>query len=133
MPIPYQIDHTQSLIRTKCVGNINLQDVLGHFDELEKDPHCPPMLDVLLDFSDLESVPDTDQLMAVVDRMRRVGHRVKFGACAIVAKSDLLFGIARMYTVYAEPHFATARVFRDFLQAEFWLNSVRNGDTGREG
>jgi hypothetical protein len=128
MPIPYQIDTTQSLIRTKCVGNVSLQEVLGHFDALEKDPDCPPMLDVLLDFSDLETVPETDQLMAVADRMRRASRRVKFGACAIVAKSDVIFGIARMYTVYAEPHFTTARVFRDFLQAEFWLNSVRNGE-----
>ena len=127
MPIPYQIDHTQSFIHTKCVGNVSLEEVLGHFDELEKDPDCPPRLDVLLDFSDMQSLPDTDQLVAVADQMRHVAYRVKFGACAIVAKSDIMFGIARMYTVYAEPHFATARVFRDFLQAEFWLNSMRNG------
>jgi hypothetical protein len=83
------------------------------------------VLDVLLDFSELKSIPDSNQLMEVVDRMRRVSGRVKFGACAIVANSDLLFGVARMYTVYAEPHFRIARVFRDFLQAEFWLKSVR--------
>lgn len=127
MPVAYQIDHTQSLIHTKCVGNINLEEVLGHFDELEQDPDCPPMLDVLLDFSEMQAIPDTDQLMAVADRMRHVAHRVRFGACAIIAKSDIIFGIARMYAVYAEPHFTTVRVFRDYIQAEFWLNSVRNG------
>jgi hypothetical protein len=37
MPVAYQIDHTQSLIHTKCVGNINLEEVLGHFAELEVD------------------------------------------------------------------------------------------------
>ena len=130
MPIPYQIDRTQALIRTKCIGNVSLDEVLGHFDELEANPDCPPLLDVLLDFSDLETVPDSDQLVAVADRMRRVSRRVKFGACAIVAKSDLLFGIARMYAIHAEPHFRIARVFRDFLQAEFWLKSVKNGSGG---
>jgi len=130
MPIPYQIDHKESLIRTKCVGKVSLEDVLGHFDDLERDPHCPRSLDVLLDFSDLETVPDTVQLMAVADRMRRLESRVRFGACAIVAKSDVIYGIARMYTVYAESQFRIARVFREFLQAEFWLQSVRNGTAG---
>ena len=127
MPIPYQIDHKESLIRTKCVGKVSLEEVLGHFDELEKDPDCPRSLDVLLDFSELETVPNPVQLMAVADRMHRIKDRVKFGACAIVAKSDVIYGIARMYTVYAEPQFRIARVFREFLQAEFWLQSVRNG------
>jgi len=119
---PYPIVHSHEV----C-GKRQPRGSSGHFDELEKDPDCPPRLDVLLDFSDMQSLPDTDQLVAVADQMRHVAYRVKFGACAIVAKSDIMFGIARMYTVYAEPHFATARVFRDFLQAEFWLNSMRNG------
>jgi hypothetical protein len=132
MPILFQIEHSKALIRTKCVGNVTLEEVLAHFDELASTPNCPPMLDVLLDFSELESVPGSGDLMAVADRMRRVASRVKFGACAIVAKSDVIFGIARMYTVYAEPHFRTTRVFREFLQAEFWLQSARQ-NAGSEG
>jgi hypothetical protein len=132
MPIPFHIDHSEKLIRTKCIGNISLDEVLEHFDQLANTPDCPPVLDVLLDFSELETVPDSSQLMAVADRMRRVASRVRFGACAIVAKSDLIFGIARMYTVYAEPHFRITRVFREFLQAEFWLRSVQQ-NAGSEG
>jgi len=125
MPIPYQIDIETSVIRTKCVGAVSLEDVLGHFDKLETDPRCPRQLDVLLDFSELETVPEKDQLIAVADRIERLKGQVTFDVCAIVVKSDVIYGVARMFAVFAESQFRMTRVFREFLQAEFWLQSVR--------
>jgi hypothetical protein len=62
--------------------------------------------------------------------MHRLERKVKFGVCAIVAKSDLLYGIARMFAVVAGSQFELARVFREFLEAEFWLQSVRRQTSG---
>ena len=38
MPVTYVIDAQQKLIRTKCIGNVTLPEVIGHFRELERDP-----------------------------------------------------------------------------------------------
>jgi len=123
MPIPYRIDTAEAIIRTHCVGDITLQEVLAHFDEIENDPDCPERLDVLLDFSELGSTPSIFQLLSVTDRIRSA--KVRFGSVAIVAKTDLFYGVARMFATLAETQFFRARVFREFLQAEFWLKSVR--------
>lgn len=60
-----------------------------------------------------------------MNRIEGLRYRVRFGACALVAQSDLLYGIARMFSVLAETQFEQIRVFRDFLPAEFWIHSVR--------
>ena len=87
MPVTYEIDPVRNLIRTTCFGNVRLQDVMAHFDELQRDPHRPDRLDVLLDLRDMDAPPQAPQLQAVADRVGLVEGLV-FGACAIVAKSS---------------------------------------------
>lgn len=45
-----------------------------HFDELEASPGRTERLDVLLDLTGVTSLPDTQQLRAVADRIERVGY-----------------------------------------------------------
>lgn len=122
MPIRYEIDRAKGLIRTTCWGEVRLQEVLAHFDELEDDPTRPSHLDVFLDLCGMTSPPRTPELQTAVDRIRRVSG-LGFGLCAIVADRDVLFGIARMFEVFAEDHFEKVAVFRDAAEAEDWLRS----------
>ena len=55
VPVVYQI--SKGLIRTRCYGPVTLPEVAEHFRELERDPDCPPRLDVLLDLRDITSLP----------------------------------------------------------------------------
>ena len=121
MPVIYKIDTAKQTIRTQCVGDITVDDVLGHFRKLEMDPECPPCLDVLLDLTQTDSVPQSGNLRDVVGAIAQVRHRVHFGACAIVASTDAMFGMLRMFEVYAEQYFRITRVFRDLPDAEAWL------------
>ncbi|MGE5647557.1 MAG: STAS/SEC14 domain-containing protein [Acidobacteriota bacterium] len=123
MPITYRIDRSTGIIRTKCAGVVTLEDVLGHLRALESDPECPPRLDVLLDFSEWTSEANGAELRAAGDAVGSVSHRVQFGACAIVAPTDLLFGMARMFEVFAEAWFRAIQVFRAAAAAEAWLSS----------
>jgi len=122
MPITYEIDAARSLIRTTCFGHVRLQDVMAHFDELQRDPNRPDRLDVLLDLRDMAAPPEAPQLQAVADRVSLVEGLV-FGACAIVASKESMFGMARMFEVLARPYFAELRTFRDVAAAEEWLES----------
>src|SRR5215813_5845170 len=132
MPVSYQIDQIQGIIRTKCLGNVTLDEVIEHFGALEQDPECPDHLDVLLDLSETTSKPNADQLKAVSNEIGRIRKRVRFDACAIVACQDALFGMARMFEVFAEDRFRATRVFRALDEAEKWLDSQRGPSTKTE-
>ena len=68
MPIHYRIDRELKRILTRCTGETTLKEVLGHFEELEVDPDCPPHADVLLDLSEIENLPNVGQIRAAAER-----------------------------------------------------------------
>ncbi len=122
MPVTYEIDRSRHRIRTICFGRVRLPDVMAHFDSLQRDPDRPDRLDVLLYLRDIEAPPEAPQLQAVADRVGLVEGLV-FGACAIVATREAVFGMARMFEALARPYFAAIRTFRDVVSAEEWLDS----------
>ena len=123
MPVTYGIDCDSGLIRTRCVGVVTFAEVIDHFRALERDPACRDHLDVVLDLGDLSSIPTPDQLRAVSVEIAQIQPKIRFGACAIVAKTDVLFGMSRMFEALAEERFRAIRVFRTVDEAEAWLGS----------
>lgn len=120
MPVTYEIDGQRRLIRTRCVGATTLEEVLAHFDTLQRDLRRPEHLDVILDLSAQISLPEADQLRVVAARITDV-HDIKFGKLAVVVDRDSMFGMARMFEVFVESHFTASRVFRDGNEAERWV------------
>jgi hypothetical protein len=49
---------------------------------------------------------------------------VELGATAIVTTDDVLYGMARMYSILAEGVGAVSEVFSDVESATRWLNRV---------
>jgi hypothetical protein len=123
VPITYEIDGGRRLIHTRCVGATTFAEVMDHFRALRSDPAVPGRMNVLLDLSDQTSVPDSGQIKAVAVETGKLRDMVRWGALAVVAHSDVLFGMSRMLEVMAEPHFTTTRVFRERAPAEAWLRS----------
>jgi hypothetical protein len=124
MPISYRIDRERGWIETRCSGPVTLPEVRAHFDELQSDPACPRQLDVLLDLTEITSVPNSPQVRAAAERVALVDNIV-FEACAIVAGSEAWFGMARMFEVFARGYFSDIRTFRKRGDAERWLLSLR--------
>jgi hypothetical protein len=123
MPVTYIIDTTRKLIHTKCSGAVTLADVVEHFGKLEDDPACAGHLDVMLDVREAESVPESNQLKIVNSSITAIRARVAFGMCAIVVNRDAMFGMMRMFGVFAERNFRAIRVFRGTAAAEAWLTT----------
>ena len=121
MPVPYLIDQASRIIRTRCVGNVTFDEVMNHFRILADDPACLNYLNVLLDLTEMTSLPESKQLRSVSDQIGSVREAVQFGACAIVAPNDVLFGLTRMFSVFAENRFRVIQVFRKLDEAEVWL------------
>lgn len=125
MPVAYTIDTQERVIRTRCIGTVTFAEVVDHFRELERDPECAERLDVLLDLSEANSLPDASQIRAVSYELKKIQKNVRFDACAIVAVRDALFGMLRMFEVMAQDYFRVIRVFRATSEAEAWLVSQR--------
>lgn len=128
MPVTYEIDKESAVIRTRCTGNVTLAEVTNHFEELARDPDCPDYLDVLLDLAEQATIPKSQELLVVTCEIAKVRGRVQFGACAIVASTDALFGMLRMFEVFTEALFREARVFRALPDAETWLAQYRKAN-----
>ena len=123
MPVEYTFDPGRNMIRTSCLGETTLPEVLSHFDELESDPGRPPRPDVLLDLSGMTSLPDPEQMRAAANRVGRSSRLVRYRACAIAAPREALYGMIRMFEVFAESHFERTAVFRTVGDADVWLMS----------
>jgi hypothetical protein len=125
VPVTYEIDRKLALIRTRCSGDVRFEEVVRHFRELESDPSLPARVDVLIDLTEMSSIPESEQIRSVAGEVERLQQRLEWGACAIVASRDVLFGMSRMFEVFAENHFADSHVFREVDGAELWLASLR--------
>ena len=123
MAVTYEIHRERNLIQTRCVGDTTLAEVLNHFDLLEHDRNRPAHPDVLLDLTEQASLPTAQQIRAAASRVGVAKWLIDFRACAIVVERDALFGMLRMFEVFAHGHFQRIRVFRDAGQARSWLDS----------
>ncbi len=65
MPVTYEIDKGNGIIRTRCSGAVTFPDVVEHFQTLERDADCPRSADVVLDLRELTSLPTNNQLRSV--------------------------------------------------------------------
>jgi hypothetical protein len=133
MPVTYEIDRENRIIRTKCMGPVTIAELVEHFRILARDPSCPDRVDVLLDLSAQTTIPTKENLLEVTRAIHIVRGRVQFGSCAIMAYQDALFGMLRMLEVFAEPYFSETYVFRTKPEAEEWLASRRQNQTASAG
>lgn len=123
MPVTYEIHPERNLIATRCLGETTLSEIMEHFDVLERDRNRPPHLNVLLDLTQQTSLPTSHQILAAANRIGMAKWLIDFRACAVVVQRDALFGMLRMFEVFAHPHFERLRVFRDPDEARAWLES----------
>ena len=123
VPIHYRIDSQRRRIWTTCIGNVNPKEISKHFQDLERDPDRPDRLNVLLDLTEMTSLPETDQLRAVTNDLKRHQRTMQFNACAIVARRNVLYGMMRMFQALARNSFTTTQVFRTTVDAEAWLTA----------
>ena len=123
MPVIYEIDADKGIRRTRCVGDVKVQEVVDHFRTLAQDPKAHELANVLLDLSELTSLPSASHLLSVTSEMKKVRDRVPVGACAIVADREALFGMMRMFEVLAGNFFRVVQIFRTVAAAEAWLSA----------
>ncbi len=121
MPVTYSFHG--NLLKLELVGTYEPDDVIKTFVTAMNDPLCPNPVALIADVRRSETLAT-----AAVADIRRVaeyigpyGDRVG-GRAAVVASSDVHFGLSRLGSVYSGAVGVDVEVFRDFESAVAWLS-----------
>ncbi len=123
MPVTYSVQG--SLLRLQLVGQYEPDDVIKTFVNAMNDPACPTPVALLVDVRKSETLAS-----AAIGDIRRVAEYIGpfagrvGGRVAVVASSDVHFGLSRLGSVYSESVGVEAQVFRDVESAVAWLGTA---------
>jgi len=119
VPVSLKIDKDRKLVQTTGSGFLTKAEVLAHQDQILKHPDFDPSFAQLADFARLTN---TDINMG---DLQTFAHRDVFSIHsrrAIIVKSDLAFGFAKIFELYRQLAGARGiRVFRTHHEALNWI------------
>jgi hypothetical protein len=118
MSMSYSIDPARRLVLTRVRGIVSTSDMQDLTNRMLADPRFDPEYRGLADLAEVTEVTIDARAMAETAAMPLYQPGTRR---ALVAPSDIAFGMARMFAVYAERSGQEVRVFRDLAEAERWL------------
>ena len=120
MPVTSCWDPESGIVTLKVEGTIVLSQAIEVTEEMYRDPRFQEPTRVLWDLRGGSFDWETSELLefaSFVERSRAVGR----GRAAVLAPSDLEFGLSRIYQAYSEDSPVEVRVWRDYDEAWSWL------------
>jgi len=119
LPITSTIDTDKALVVTRLVGAVTVDEVEDHNHRLGIDPQFKPYFKQLVDLSEMTeimydsaAVQDTSQRHVFMPGVKR----------ALVALTDAVYGMSRMFATQSESAGQNIQVFRDMQSAKEWLD-----------
>ena len=121
MPISFHVDRLGRRVVTRASGLVTFSELSEHLDAEERQRALD--LTELFDARGATTDITPDQIKQLVRRAAEAARRAALGPTAIVTHDDLVFGMARMYSILAE-NVAPVGVFRDPEPAIEWLEGL---------
>ena len=122
MPLDVEFAQPQRFT-VRASGELTLREVEGCIESLVAHPEIDGA-DVLVDASDLTNVLSTAELRTVARAMLRMLDR-GLGAVGVVTPNPFIYGVARMFGVFAEAVGVQVGAFRESDGANRWLTDRR--------
>jgi hypothetical protein len=108
---------------TTIEGETGYADVKAYLDGLMADPGFRPGMPGLIDCRRVKSLFSIADLRRTAHDARRRPQLQVPGRAAVLASSNLIYGLLRMYEVFNEGSPSQIRVFRKPEEAMAWLKS----------
>jgi len=114
----YAIDKTRGIIFTRAWGTLTDDELLGYQQRLRADAMHNPAYWEFVDFSQVVDVQvSSDAVEALANNaLWEPGAKL-----AILAPTDLKFGMTRIYQTLSPDRSQEIQIFRDKLEALAWL------------
>jgi hypothetical protein len=108
---------------TRADGVVTFHDVNAHLDveQRNRDLDRPELIDARGATTDLT----TADVRRLVQRAATMLRTVELGPTAIVTANDVVYGMARMYSILAEGVGVNVEVFREIHAATAWLQGFQ--------
>ncbi|HKJ24948.1 MAG TPA: STAS/SEC14 domain-containing protein [Myxococcota bacterium] len=131
MPVEHEIDEARNLVKARIQGPIDPDGLIEYLTSLEQDARLRPGYRAWFDLSEADPGDlGAGFVRRAADVAQRFDERAGGIRIAVLAPGDLVFGLARMYSMMVDTLQREVRVFRDAAEARAWL-CVAEPEDGR--
>lgn len=113
----------------RATGDVTYGECQRAIDEIMYHPASDTGRKILVDGRGTTTAPKTGELQAIARDMRLLIAR-GYGPMAIVTDRTFVYGVARMFAVFAEAFGLRVRAFHSVADASDWLNNTPAAETG---
>ncbi|MBN1163735.1 MAG: hypothetical protein JXB45_04100 [Candidatus Krumholzibacteriota bacterium] len=123
MPIKYTIIKDRGLIVSIHTGSVPDKEFIDSYTKLFSDPEFDLGYNLLIDLRQAESVNRSSAALHTIASMVKARYQgsKQQPKTAIIASSDLSYGLSRMYQAYSDAVSGESSVFRNLDEALEWL------------
>jgi hypothetical protein len=122
MPILYRIVSDKKVAYIKASGKITVDEIMIEGARMFAETEWENGFNVLCDYREAtEFEPIKEDIQRISDQDKAHEPLFDKSKCAIVATSDLVFGLSRMWEILSHNTNLTTNVFRDIREAIDWL------------
>jgi hypothetical protein len=121
MPLTFQVDTDEGILRSRGSGVLTVADLLGYFADTRADPNYEASMHRVMDLRDVTQLPSSDDIRSLA-AFARTKAPVETARMAIIASSDLAFGVSMMFKAFVG-YGERLLVVRDEHEAVEWLKT----------
>lgn len=119
MPLTFQIDREERILRSHGSGVLTVSDLLTYFAETRAHPDYEPGMNRVMDLRAITQLPSSEDIRSLA-AFARTKAPVETARMAIIAPSDLAFGVSMMFKAFVG-YGERLIVVRDEREAMDWL------------
>lgn len=124
MPIQYEIDEKDGVVRTTATGRLTDDELMAHKRALLADPRFRGGMRELSDVRGVDELAVTPEGIANFASFDRAHTGVlEAHHLALLVPTEFVFGMGRMYEQRTDGNTGGVEIFRDEEAALSWLNS----------
>jgi hypothetical protein len=123
MPLTFEVDADRRILRSHGTGALTTTDLIEYFADSRADPAYDAGMHRLMDLREVTQLPSSDDIRSLAT-FARTRAPVDTARMAIIAPSDLAFGVSMMFKAFVGDG-ERLIVVRDEEEAMAWLMDGR--------
>ena len=121
MPYSFTVDSARKRITVRASGEFSIGDILSFRAVLLAHPEVEPDMHALIDARDVTAMPTPREFRILASNAEGFRRRLGSMRIAMLASSDYVFGMLRMYKAVLQGGPLIMEIFRDPDEARTWL------------